>query len=323
MSRTPAPRAAAPLAALLLATDRRGLTRPAVRRAHGASTVRRPARVSDRGRILHYVTYLDRLATQATGHGFTPTLGYGLARPHQLPAAAWVQARAFTRYDPAVCRHPQLRVWWAVLRWPVSLIILSWRRARRALFVVPTRGRPEAIRPVAPPISYRRFTAFFLLVGGLVLMPLLLLASHDGPVPVVDPIAITLVRLVAPVLPVATALAGIVGLAVAASLLTHLGLGLSNPAARTKAPPLPGVVLELSGLAAWPERTRLGFGLFDAVLTDMDQQMPHGTTLLLTPANDGLRAKYQERGFTDIGVGRWMTRTTDHRNPPRLTEPLS
>ena len=102
-------------------------------------------------------------------------------------------------------------------------------------------------------------------VMAVVLMPLLLLASHDGPVPVVDPIAITLVRLVAPVLPVATALAGIVGLAVAASLLTHLGLGLSNPAARTKAPPLPGVVLELSGLAAWPERTRLGFGLFDAV----------------------------------------------------------
>ena len=77
------------------------------------------------------MTYLDRLATQATGHGFTPTLGYGLARPHQLPAAAWVQARAFTRYDPAVCRHPQLRVWWAVLRWPdlrlgERLLMLGW-----------------------------------------------------------------------------------------------------------------------------------------------------------------------------------------------------
>ena len=230
-----------------------GPTSPRVHPPPAAAT-----RVSDRGRILHYVTYLDRLATQATGNGFTPTLGYGLARPHQLPAAAWVQARAFTRYDPAVGRHPQLRVWWAVLRWPVSLIILSWRRARRALFVVPTRGRPEAIRPVAPPISYRRVTALFLLVGGLVLMPLLLLAAHDGPVPVVDPIAVTLVRLVAPVLPVATALAGIVGLTVAASLLTHLGLGLSNPAARTKAPPLPGAVLELSGLAAWPGEPAAG-----------------------------------------------------------------
>jgi hypothetical protein len=270
------------------------------------------------------VSNLDRLATTATGIGFTPTLGYGLARPSQLPAAAWVHALAFAFYDPTADRHPNLRVCWAVLRWPATLLRLSWRRVRRGLFVYPTRGRPRAVGAIAPPISWAHVVGGFSLVAVFVLIPTILWARHDGPVPVVDPIAGALVRFVAPVIPVATWLGLIVTIVVATSLLTHLLLLLSNPASRTKAPPISGAALELSDLAAWPERTGHGFDLFDAVLADLERQMPEGTTLMLTPGAPWLRARYRARGFTELGVAQWRTRTTgDPANPPGRTRPLS
>lgn len=264
-------------------------------------------RVSDRGRILRCMPYLDRLATAGR---FIPTTGdYRRARWWRLPRCAWILSRAFAnRYDPAGNR---IGCFWACLRWPITLLeVVIFRRAGE-LVTSPAAGRPIAVAAVNPG---RDWSARDLaVVFGLIMVVVL---------PLNEAARRTTWWLVLPVL----------------LLLLGPRLALAGYQAHRNRDPGAGhrpargqSTVELSSLAAWPPRkdatkgnqTGPGFALLDAVLVDLDRQLPPGTSLILEPGADKLRAMYRARSFADVPGTHWLCRTTDPARPSRLDGSLN
>lgn len=250
--------------------------------------------------------YLDRLATSGR---FRPTTGdYRRARWWRLPRCAWILSRAFAnRYDPAGNR---IGCFWACLRWPGTLLeVVVFRRAGE-LVTAPAHGRPIAVAAVNPGRDVRALD--LAVVFGIFMVAAVPLSEAAR-------------RTTWWLLPVLLLL-----------VVPRLALG-GYQARHNHAPgagPRPArgqSTVELSSLAGWPPRedatkrthTGPGFALLDAVLVDLDHQLPPGTAVILEPGADKLGAMYRDRGFADVPGTHWLCRTTNPALPSKLDDSLN
>lgn len=262
--------------------------------------------------------YLDHVAADGP---FTPrTGGYRRPQPLQVAGAAWVMARAFSeRYDPAGSRFG---LWWAILRFPATLLEACVFRYAGELLSSPETGRVTAACAVNPGRRLRLRDALTVLAALMLLTVPAMLVAVARPSLGMWPFILLLLPVVASLV-ARIALAGI-------DWLQH-----HDDPDRGPKPEPSGQAVELTALSAWsngrgtaqshPYKASPGFDLFDQLLTDLDQQLPPGTHLILQPGNPRLAGLYAapHRGFQGLKGTHWMGRQTDPTRPPAWPSPVS